>query len=56
MLGLSIDLPELILHQLYFDFVLTDIIEEVIADLHPNDKPYKSQSIGSSHCRFIELR
>ena len=45
MLGLSIHLPELILHQLHFYLMLTDIIEEVIAYLHPYDKPYKSQSV-----------
>lgn len=42
MLGFSIDLPKLLLHELYLDFVFSWIVEEVITELDTYDEAHEA--------------
>lgn len=55
MLGLTIDLPKLLLHQLDLYFVFSGVVEEVVAELNTNDEAEEAQEVRPQHCRFVEL-
>lgn len=42
MLGLAIDLPKFLLHQLDLYLVLSGVIEEVVAELNADDEAYEA--------------
>jgi hypothetical protein len=55
MLWLAIDLPELLLHELDFNFMLANIVEAEVTNFYSHYEANKSEDVGAKYCRFVDF-